>query len=113
MIGRDGGPDGDLPVSTTAETRVSASLPCFPASVEGLRRRKSLVEGGKRDIFYGEDDVADLMFREDEVEQDMVMRAYRSNEAMKSIQVTRRSRRRFFCFECFDFLKLFFSRDRN
>ncbi|EFH42117.1 hypothetical protein ARALYDRAFT_495210 [Arabidopsis lyrata subsp. lyrata] len=95
------------------ESRVSASLPCFPASVEGLRRRKSLAEAGKRDIFYGEDDVADLMFREEEVEQDTVMRAYRSNEAMKSIQDTRRRQRRLFCFECFDFLKLFFSRDRN
>ncbi|CAA0409079.1 unnamed protein product [Arabidopsis thaliana] len=76
------------------ESRVSASLPCFQASAEGLSRRKSLAEAGKRDIFYGEDDVADLMFREEEVEQDTVMRAYRSNEAMKSIQDTRRRQRR-------------------
>ncbi|XP_023640407.1 uncharacterized protein LOC17877174 [Capsella rubella] len=110
MIGKE----YDLPVSTTAaETRVSASLPRFQASVEGLRRRKSLAGAGQRDIFYGEDDVADLMFREEEVEQDTVMRAYRSNEAMKSIQDTRRSRTRFSCFQCFDFLKLFFSRDRR
>ncbi|XP_010442619.1 PREDICTED: uncharacterized protein LOC104725644 [Camelina sativa] len=110
MIGKD----SDLPVSTPpAETRVSASLPCFQASVEGLRKRKSLVEAGRRDVFYGEDDVADLMFREEEVEQDMVMRAYRSNEAMKTIQDLRRTRTRFFCFECFDFLKLFFSRYRR
>lgn len=110
MIGRDDArsiPDGDLPFSTTAESRVySASLP---------RLRKSLVEagGGKRGIFYGEDDVSDLMFREEEDEQDMVMRAYRSDEAMRTLQNTRQRRRRFFCFECFDFLRLVFSKHRN
>lgn len=108
MIGRDDAgpiPDGDLPLSTTDLRVSSASLPC---------RRKGLVEtGGKRDIFYGEDDVADLMFREEEVEQDTVMRAYRSDEAMRSLQNTKRRRRSFFCFECFDFLRLVFSRDRN
>ncbi|CAN6842859.1 unnamed protein product [Brassica oleracea] len=72
MIGRDAAsiPNVDLP-STTAGSRVSASLPC---------RRKSLVNAGQGDVFYGEDDVADLMFREDEVEQDSVMRAYRKHE---------------------------------
>ncbi|ESQ43437.1 hypothetical protein EUTSA_v10016052mg [Eutrema salsugineum] len=104
MIGRDGGsiPDGDL---TAAESRVSASLPCL---------RKNIVEAGMRDIFYGEDDGEDWMFRE-EVEQDTVMRAYRSDEAMRSFQNTRlrRRRRTFFGFECFDFLRLFFSRNQN
>ncbi|KAF8114881.1 hypothetical protein N665_0032s0012 [Sinapis alba] len=106
MIRRDAAsiPNVDLP-STTAGSRVSASLPC---------RRKSLVNAGQGDVFYGEDDVADLMFREEDVEQDSVMRAYRSDEAMRSIQDTRRQQRRsFFCFECFDFLILVFSRNRN
>lgn len=106
MNGRDASsiPNVDLP-STTAGSRVAASLPC---------RRKSLVNGGQGDVFYGEDDVADLMFREEEVEQDSVMRAYRSDEAMRSIQDTRRRERRsFFCSECFDFLILVFSRNRN
>ncbi|CAN8244652.1 unnamed protein product [Cochlearia groenlandica] len=84
---------------------VYASLPYFPASVKGLCRRKS-------DVFYGEDDVADLMFRE---EEDTVMRAYRIDETMRSLQNKRQQRRRscFFCFECFEFLRLIFSRDRN
>ncbi|KAG5409471.1 hypothetical protein IGI04_005790 [Brassica rapa subsp. trilocularis] len=107
MIGRDAAsiPNVDLP-PTTAGSRVSASLPY---------RRKGLVNARQGDVFYGEDDVADLMFREDEVEQDSVMRAYRSDEAMRSIQDTRRRERRrsFFCFECFDFLILVFSRNRN
>uniref|UniRef100_A0A1J3EFV9 Uncharacterized protein n=1 Tax=Noccaea caerulescens TaxID=107243 RepID=A0A1J3EFV9_NOCCA len=96
MIGRDSGsiPDGD-----------SRSLPC---------RRKGLADARKRNVFYGQDDVTDLMFREDEVEQDSVMRAYRSDEAMRTIQDTRRSRRgRFFCFACFDFLRLVLSGDRS
>ncbi|KAG2312448.1 hypothetical protein Bca52824_024005 [Brassica carinata] len=95
MIGRDAAsiPNVDLPSTTTAGSRVSASLPC---------RRKNLVNAGQGDVFYGEDDVADLMFREEEVEQDSVMRAYRSDEAMRSIQDTRRQQRRsFFCFEYF------------
>ncbi|KAL0730905.1 hypothetical protein Bca4012_026999 [Brassica carinata] len=107
MIGRDAAsiPNVDLPSTTTAGSRVSASLPC---------RRKNLVNAGQGDVFYGEDDVADLMFREEEVEQDSVMRAYRSDEAMRSIQDTRRQQRRsFFCFECLDFLILVFSRNRN
>ncbi|CAA7058052.1 unnamed protein product [Microthlaspi erraticum] len=103
MIGKDSGstPDGD--------SRAFATFPC--------RRRKGLVEARKRNVFYGQDDVTDLMFREDEVEQDSVMRAYRSDEAMRTIQNTKRSgsgsRRRLFCCECFDFLRLVFFRDRN
>ncbi|RID40680.1 hypothetical protein BRARA_J00711 [Brassica rapa] len=102
MIGRDAGSiaDGDLPSS-----RLSTSSPC---------RRNGLVDTGKRDVFYGEDDVAGLMFREEELEQDTVMRAYRSDEAMRSLQNTRSRRsRRFFCCECFDFLRLVFSRNGN
>ncbi|CAH2070384.1 unnamed protein product [Thlaspi arvense] len=86
MIARDAGsiPNSDL-LSSTAESRVSATLPC---------RRKGLIDAGKRNVFYGEDDVSDLMFREEEAEQDTVMRAYRSDEAMRSLQKTRRTRRR-------------------
>ncbi|CAH8385965.1 unnamed protein product [Eruca vesicaria subsp. sativa] len=98
MIGRDAGSisDGVLPSS-----RLTASSPC---------RRNGLVDAGKRDVFYGENDVADLMFSE---EEDMVMRAYRSDDAMRSLQDMRRQGKRFFCCECFDFLRLVFSGNRN
>lgn len=99
MIGRDAGSTAD------GVLRSSRLTPC---------RRNGVVDSGKRDVFYGEDDAADLMFREDELEQDTVMRAYRSDEAMRSLQDTRRLRSRsFFSCECFDFLKLVFSRNRN
>ncbi|KAG2299021.1 hypothetical protein Bca4012_010584 [Brassica carinata] len=101
MIGRDAGSssDGGLPSS-----RYSASSPC---------RRNGLADTGKRDVFYGEDDVTYLMFREKELEQDTVMKAYRSDEAMRSLQYTRRRSTSFFCCECFDFLRLVFSRNGN
>ncbi|KAG2275596.1 hypothetical protein Bca52824_058151 [Brassica carinata] len=92
MIGRDAGSilNGDLPSS-----RLSATSPCL---------RNGLVDIGKRDVFYGEDDVAGLMFSEEELEQDTVI----------SLPNTRSRRsRRFFCCECFDFLRLVFSRNGN
>lgn len=45
-------------------SRLSATSPCL---------RNGLVDIGKRDVFYGEDDVAGLMFSEEELEQDTVM----------------------------------------
>ncbi|KAF8092228.1 hypothetical protein N665_0421s0016 [Sinapis alba] len=101
MIGRDAGSmsDGDLPSS-----RLSASSPC---------RRNGLVDTGKKDVFYGEDDVAYLIFREDELKHDTVIRAYRSDEAMRSLQDTRRRSTSFFPCQCFDFLRLVFSTTTN
>ncbi|KAJ0267326.1 Uncharacterized protein HA466_0011650 [Hirschfeldia incana] len=73
MIGRDACsiPDGVFPSSG-----LTASSPC---------RRNGLVNAGKKDVFYGEDDVAYLIHREDELKQDTVMRAYRSDEAMRLV----------------------------